>query len=62
MSRVSELNVWNNALDEEEIQRMSLGCRRRDGDLKAWRSMRDGVLGDAYVYYDTSSCRDITGL
>ena len=61
LGSISDLNLWDGVLDEEEIQRMSLGCERRDGDLKAWRSMRSGVIGDAHVHYDTSSCRDVTG-
>ncbi|PFX12596.1 G-protein coupled receptor GRL101, partial [Stylophora pistillata] len=60
LGSISDLNLWDGVLDEEEIQRMSLGCERRDGDLKAWRSMRSGVIGDAHVHYDTSSCRDVT--
>ena len=53
--------LWEGALDEEEIQRMSLGFGMRDGDLMAWRSMTSGVIRDAHVHYDTSACRDVTG-
>ena len=59
---VSGLNFWKNVLEEEEIQRMSLGCKRRHGDLKTWGSMLDGLKGSAYAHYDTSSCRDLSGL
>lgn len=62
VGRVSELNIWKNVIDEEELRRMSLGCKRRDGDLMTWRSMLSGLLGNAYVRYDTSSCQDLAGL
>lgn len=62
MGRVSGVNIWNNAIEEDEIHRMSLGCKRRDGDLQSWGTMLDGLQGSAYAHYDTSSCRDRAGL
>lgn len=62
VGRVSGVNIWKNVIEEDEIHRMSLGCKRRDGDLKSWGAMIGGLKGNAYVHYDTSSCRDRTGL
>ncbi|XP_020625530.1 uncharacterized protein LOC110062928 [Orbicella faveolata] len=62
VGRVSSVNIWKNVIEEDEIYRMSLGCKRRDGDLQSWGTMLDGLQGNAYVYYDTSSCRDRTDI
>lgn len=59
---MSDVNIWKNVIEEEEIHRMSLGCKSNDGDVQSWGRMRDGLRGNAYVHYDTSSCRDRTGL
>ena len=53
--------MWKTVLDEEEMERMSFGCTRRDGDLMSWRNMRSALLGDASVNYDVNSCQDGTG-
>lgn len=60
VGRISELNIWESLLEEEEMQRMSFGCTRREGDLKSWASMLRGLKGAATVNY-ISSCQDTTG-
>ena len=60
VGRISELNMWEALLDEEEMQRMSLGCTRREGDLKSWTSLLSALKGAATVNY-ISSCQDTAG-
>ena len=53
---LSEVNMWNKVLSDDEISRMANECYSGEGNVFKWSDFKSGVKGDAKVV-EPSSCK-----
>lgn len=60
LGALSGFNLWGHAMPVEEILRMSFGCSSEEGDVKAWKTVRNGLQKEVAIKW-FRTCRDRGG-
>lgn len=53
-------NLWSYAMTAAEILRMSHGCGTEAGDVKSWKTVRNGLQKEVAVTW-FRTCKDMKG-
>ena len=55
---ITEVNIWDRVLSDEEIKSFSTSCQSRlKGNVKSWKDFRSGVKGKAAFVQGPTCCK-----
>ena len=60
LGALTGFNLWSYAMAPGEILRMSHGCGTEAGDVKAWKTVRQGLKSEVAVVWPRA-CQDRKG-
>lgn len=56
--RISDLNIWDRMLSDDEIAKMAQSCGSNQGNMKNWYDIKNELNLDLYNVKEPSTCDD----